>query len=354
MTTDNKTLADECNCPNGRAEHMPTCASLRATLADVKPGGMVRLQQAIPPEGYAGAWIRSAYGQPSSFTYWNMEVAYAAGWQAALSAQSSPSGQDALLGYVRVEAIKALREDDEVTGVMVHVEERTNSLPVYLAARQPVYVQGCDELRARTEGERAAYREGLEEGKKIAARQLVASNQPSGNSGELDVDGARQPVGQIVGYMDPNADFMLARPGDCVLMGNIVLWREPGSKYTKPLYDAPPAQAVDLSTLERFECQLYENPWPHSKMDEVDGGDWVRFDDVKALIDSRTVQTAQAVDLAALKALYHAYVRLLESGRDRIIDLGGTCDPVDVMEANDVDLQAARRVIDGQAVGNGN
>lgn len=57
---------------------------------------------------------------------------------------------------------------------------------------------------------------------------------------------ARQPVGQIVGYMDPNADFMLARPGDCVLMGNIVLWREPGSKYTKPLYDAPPAQAVDL------------------------------------------------------------------------------------------------------------
>ncbi|HDS1216256.1 TPA: hypothetical protein QEF70_002730 [Stenotrophomonas maltophilia] len=100
---------------------------------------------------------------------------------------------------------------------------------------------------------------------------------------------ARQPVGQIVGYMDPNADFMLARPGDCVLMGNIVLWREPGSKYTKPLYDAPPAQAVDLSTLERFECQLYENPWPYSKMDEVDGGDWVRFDDVKALIDSQAV-----------------------------------------------------------------
>ena len=62
---------------------------------------------------------------------------------------------------------------------------------------------------------------------------------------------------------------------------------------------------------------------------------------------------AQAVDLADFKALYRAYVRLLESGRDRIRDLGGTCDPVDVMEANDVDLQAARRVIDSQAVGNG-
>lgn len=62
---------------------------------------------------------------------------------------------------------------------------------------------------------------------------------------------------------------------------------------------------------------------------------------------------AQAVDLADFKALYRAYVRLLESGRDRIRDLGGTCDPVDVMEANDVDLQAARRVMDCQAVGNG-
>ena len=38
------------------------------------------------------------------------------------------------------------------------------------------------------------------------------------------------------------------------------------------------------------------------------------------------------------------------SARDRILDLGGTCDPVDVMEANDVDLQAARRVLDSQAV----
>lgn len=55
-----------------------------------------------------------------------------------LSAQPYPGGQDALLGYVRVEAIKALREDDEVTGVMVHVEERADSVPVYLAARQPV------------------------------------------------------------------------------------------------------------------------------------------------------------------------------------------------------------------------
>ncbi|HAL22834.1 MAG TPA: hypothetical protein DCP40_08920 [Stenotrophomonas sp.] len=40
-------------------------------------------------------------------------------------------------------------------------------------AGQREYVQGSDELRARTEGERAAYLEGLEEGKLIAARQPV-------------------------------------------------------------------------------------------------------------------------------------------------------------------------------------
>ncbi|HHA2776621.1 TPA: hypothetical protein ACOD90_000911 [Stenotrophomonas maltophilia] len=71
------------------------------------------------------------------------------------------------------------------------------------------------------------------------------------------------------------------------------------------------------------------------------------------LIMERHAPPAQAVDLDDFKALYRAYVRLLESGRDRIIDLGGTCDPVDAMEANDVDLQAARRVMDRQAVGNG-
>lgn len=49
--------------------------------------------------------------------------------------------------------------------------------------------------------------------------------------------------------------------------------------------------------------------------------------------------------LQALKEMNRAYVRLLESGRDRIIDAGGTCDPVDVMEANSPDLKAARIVI---------
>lgn len=135
------------------------------------------------------------------------------------------------------------------------------------------FAQGCDELRMRTDAERSAYLEGVAEGRRAA---LSAQPSPGGQGdvciplptpgngewsdgwnacreamlrGEGEALAARQPVGQIVGYMDPNADFMLARPGDCVLMGNIVLWREPGSKYTKPLYDAPPAQAVDLGSI---------------------------------------------------------------------------------------------------------
>lgn len=58
---------------------------------------------------------------------------------------------------------------------------------------------------------------------------------------------ARHPVGaQIVGYMDPEADFMLPRAGDCMLMSKVevCLWRAPHGKWTKQLYDAPPAPAA--------------------------------------------------------------------------------------------------------------
>ena len=53
-------------------------------------------------------------------------------------------------------------------------------------AGQGDYVQGSDELRGRSEGERAAYREGLEEGKKVAARQPVAQ-QPAYNAAGISL-----------------------------------------------------------------------------------------------------------------------------------------------------------------------
>ncbi len=49
--------------------------------------------------------------------------------------QQNVAAQEAVapLGFVRLAAIKALREDDEVTGVMVHVDPPTDSAPVFLA-----------------------------------------------------------------------------------------------------------------------------------------------------------------------------------------------------------------------------
>ena len=67
----------------------------------------------------------------------------------------------------------------------------------------------------------------------------------------------------------------------------------------------------------------------------------------------RPSEQAPAIDLEqGLRDLYRAYVRLLESGRDRIKSLGGDCDPVDVMEQTDIDLRKVRDLlaqIDGQA-----
>lgn len=49
--------------------------------------------------------------------------------------------------------------------------------------------------------------------------------------------------------------------------------------------------------------------------------------------------------LEALKRLRLDYVNLLEDGRDRIIALGGTCDPVDVMEARSPAIRSANAAI---------
>ncbi|MDH1242596.1 MULTISPECIES: hypothetical protein [Stenotrophomonas] len=98
-----------------------------------------------------------------------------------------------------------------------------------LSARQPAYVQGCDELRARTEGERAAYMEGLEEGKKIAARQ---------------------PVGEPVGYLyDWTHSSALGRGDEefTSFTTDIEVARSSkGGINIRPVYAAPTAQAVDL------------------------------------------------------------------------------------------------------------
>ena len=197
--------------------------STEKTLATVKHGGCVQLEDGLPP--LPEAWYRpNSPNAPIGQILFSEEqmMDYA---RAALSAQPSPGGQGELLEQVARFLDYSVGHDPWPNIRRVYgeswwepVRKMRDELRT-LAARQPVYVQGCDELRARTEGERAAYMEGLEEGKKIAARQ---------------------PVGEPVAWMTHHAEPMLFPT------------REEASDYCEdderplPLYAAPPAQAVDL------------------------------------------------------------------------------------------------------------
>ena len=69
---------------------------------------------------------------------------------------------------------------------------------------------------------------------------------------------------------------------------------------------------------------------------------------IKAMKLEKAVEAAGQQNAALqseLLTLYQGYVNQLESGRDKIIALGGDCDPVDVMERNDPWLISARKVL---------
>ncbi|WP_423170738.1 hypothetical protein [Stenotrophomonas maltophilia group sp. CASM26] len=115
-------------------------------------------------------------------------------------------------------------------------------LSAALAARQPVYAQGCDELRARTEGERAAYMEGLEEGKKIAARQPVG--EPITVEAVAEIFNHPE-YGLSIDWLLENGIGEL-QVGDVLMVSDRAITDEDGSG---EVYTAPPAQAVDLGQM---------------------------------------------------------------------------------------------------------
>lgn len=142
------------------------------TLADVQPGGRVRLGDGDekPPQELPKLIVTRGDGIPlpdqaaAIEEFKRQRLRRVESEYPHLSAQPSPGGQDALV----LEALDYFERAGDA-GDRKYVA----AIRAALAARQPVHVQGCDELRARTEGERAAYMEGLEEGKKIATRQPV-------------------------------------------------------------------------------------------------------------------------------------------------------------------------------------
>lgn len=240
------------------------------TLADVQPGGMVRLgdhrSDLVPgivrcakcqfqlvrsnlnmhdgtvtagdsktepcPNGCGPLW-------PVTWETWARE-----GWaeaerlhleNAALSAQPSPGGQgDGPMS--RQQCIDLwMQTDEDHSTLFDHLLRYTKAA---LAARQPAYVQGCDELRARTESERAAYMEGLKEGKKIAARQPV---------GEIDEAAVLRRAAAVL-YMwedDPNLTGYMGDFKDAC--GILELLAQ---------HAAPPVQAVDLGQFRPAVCAM--------------------------------------------------------------------------------------------------
>ncbi len=237
------------------------------TLADVLPGGRVRL--ATVPYDRARDLIGDAYNAGThgiGYSQQAMELQ-----DAIIPAQHSPGGQDALAALQQdydklLDSFnRQVEVAEKIAGRVLQQDDRIEELEEDLAARQPVYVQGSDELRARTEGERAAYMEGLEEGKKIAAHQPVTMDDAlAAGDGTLHgaIDhwqeralraeaelAARQPVGEIdeAAVLRRAAAVLDMWEGDSNQTGYMGDFKDAQAILEVLAQNAaPPAQAVDL------------------------------------------------------------------------------------------------------------
>ena len=264
------------------------------TLADVQPGGRVRLGGAPWPEIdviLADAYSAGAEGLPFEGIARRAAVRKAI---AALSAQPSPGGQD-----VR-ELLAAEFDKNEVTAAAARRLRNHNETAVeaaalrVIAARQPVEAapQGCDAC------DRTGIRQN-DEGRNICC--------PDCDLGRACAGDTRQPVGEPEPYVVGNQYFTQA--GDLV---RFVAVHNEGTSYecmedeagvnrytrrdfgrvtgsahdysdprnTPPLYAVPPTQAVDLDELRRAVCVV-------GVVGQIDGHDVVRRNSVLDVIDTR-------------------------------------------------------------------
>lgn len=110
------------------------------------------------------------------------------------------------------------------------------------------------------------------------------------------------------------------------------------------------ARAELEATIEQLRCELDGEKAAalNYRADAISSGKML--DDAQEIaervIDAAELLKTQRDDLLkALEMMNRAYVNLMENGRDRIIMLGGECDPVDVMESNDPNLRESRAAI---------
>lgn len=251
--------------------------NIKKTLADVRPGGRVRLgDQAELDRLEFQAWARSIGACVDADEHGNYVDSHLnsakLGWSAALAARQ-PVGVPTAWMHThkatgRVEFGLSPMYDCDFNA------EKWDSVALY-TAHQPV-----GEVSVKKEDAnnyclilRALGME--EEGDPVAEVQALVEARD------------RQPVGEPVGYFDPD---VLAHLTEGLIDPVGVLRRKPNGKSNVPVWLGPPAQAVDLGQLKRFELFADEGPGLGGMSvdyEESDTGAWVRFDDLKALIDNR-------------------------------------------------------------------
>ncbi|WP_164086020.1 hypothetical protein [Stenotrophomonas maltophilia] len=212
------------------------------TLADAQPGGRVRLGDQAERARFE-AWARedpryfNIARSGADYYYPTVQDAWIA-WQAALSAQPSPGGQDA----ARYERL-FLSAVEMLTKISLRLGLEPNS-------------DGVEPMLAAIDA--------------LAARQPVASNQSSGNSGELPVD--HQPVGEPVAWqvnMTRSGRGWEACTRECyeeTLSTGRYMGLPAGTQdvEVRKLYAAPTAQAVDLGELREMLVGWKNSDYPFS------------------------------------------------------------------------------------------
>ncbi|MCU1204281.1 hypothetical protein JAK25_10295 [Stenotrophomonas maltophilia] len=211
------------------------------TLADVQPGGRVRLGDQASAQGCDELRMRTD-GERAAYL-----EGVAEGRRAVLSAQPSPGGQEVL------ETVEELAELNRTCAALDPdykgpTDAAVQAVITALAARQPVVVDLPESLHDRVE----------------ALREVAA----------------RQPVGEPVCFISP-IDASQLRSKDKTLRWTGTYWDRPGDDAV-PVYLGPPAQAVDLGPVR----DVFRR-WHANELNSTDA--------MLALVEALAVIDSQAV-----------------------------------------------------------
>lgn len=236
----------------------------KKTLADVQPGGMVRLGDQAERARFEEWYVQNAFDYEANPIGSRDCALMRKAWNAALSAQPSPGGQgDARIPF-ETWAKDGGFDVSKFKGIYNSLETRAAwEAWLYwqrLAARQPV--DSCTESECKRCRTHPDHRASLEHAGISDFRQPVTMDdalaagygtlhgaidhwQERALRAEAEL-AARQPVGEPVGwYTDDHLTDRSATTYDRTVADR---WRAKGWPVS-PLYAAPPAQAVDLGQI---------------------------------------------------------------------------------------------------------